>query len=139
ILSLTGNYDLANTGNLSLFGGTVTSGGGGPFTLSSSNAARLVISNQSTNVLNNVNLAVNSLDLTTTSGFLTLTNNATFAVGSAYTLGTNSELVFGTGQTSLSNVALTSTNPISIHGGLDNTAITLGPSGTAAATLNNTN
>src|SRR5205823_4500249 len=65
----------------------------------------------------------------TTGGFLTLTNTTTFAAGSAYTLASSFELVLGTGQSGLSNLALTMTGNASVHGGIDNTTNTIGLSG----------
>src|SRR5205814_6236049 len=82
-----------------------------------------------------INLAAGTLDLGTTSGLLNLTNSTTFAAGSAYTLGSGFELVLGAGQGSLTNLALTLALNAGVHGGIDNSTITLGPSGTAAASL----
>ena len=62
----------------------------------------------------------------------------TFGSGSAYTLANSFELALGPGQSTLSNVALTLTTFAAVYGRVDNAAVTIGPTGTAAASLNST-
>src|SRR5207248_11713180 len=88
-------------------GGTISNGGG---------SGLLRVGVQVTNTLSGVHFAPSSLDLSVASGFLTLSNNTSFDVGTANTLASGFKLVLGPGQTGLSNVSFALTNAAAIYG-----------------------
>src|SRR5262249_20157608 len=120
-----GTYQL-NGGTIS--GGTISNGGGN----GTLRPGVLV-----TNTLNGVHVTPNVLDLSVANGFLTLTNNTTFDVGTTNTLASGFQLILGTGQSSLGNVSFALSSGASVYGGLDNSTITIGSSNTGVYSLSN--
>jgi fibronectin-binding autotransporter adhesin len=137
-LTLPSNTDIAGLGTVTLRDSAiVTSGSGGPYTLSGTGGANVRFESYNAGgTLDSVNVAAGTLDLTNDSVTLRLANGTTFAAGSAYTLGFQSQLVVN--QPSIANVAITIANGGGIAGGVANSTYTIEPSGTGAPAVRST-
>jgi fibronectin-binding autotransporter adhesin len=129
-MTLGASYNLTPIGTVILNGnsgntGQITSGSGGPFSISTSNASRVKVIN---GVLDKVSVGNSVLDLSSGGNSLTLKNNTTFSPGSAYT--TSGDVLLDSTQTSIGAVSLTfnSSYP-KLMNTADNTTFTINSSG----------
>ncbi|MFO0935041.1 MAG: PEP-CTERM sorting domain-containing protein [Gemmataceae bacterium] len=134
-MTLNANTDIAPYGTFTLSANpTITSGPGGPFTLSSSNGAKIqFIPFTNGGTIDNVNLGVGVLSFANGNELVTFSGNTTFAANSSYSLANGPTLIVN--QPSISNVALTFVNGGTLWGGQTNSTWTIGPSGTSAPAI----
>ena len=131
-LNVTGGLSLAGGGTANLTAGTLSLNGG---TLSGgtwSGAPGSIAVN--TGTISGATMNANLIAMTNGFSSLTLTNGTTFTSGSTLTLAFGS-VALGAGQTSLGNVAIALTDYVQVYGGVDNTTITIQPSGNSSPSI----
>jgi fibronectin-binding autotransporter adhesin len=143
VVTLSANTDIAPYGTISLSGsgggfdgnsGTITSGSGGPFTISSSNGSQIVPTPLApAGILDNVHLSNGILSYTGSSARLRIQGNTTFAANSSYTMATSSQLFVN--QSGFSNVSWDLGYNGSIQGSVVGGTWTIGLSGTSTPAI----